>query len=75
MKHGRGCVRKAIASGLRGEQISAGKLAFQLRFFGFLRLIGELPCPAEKRSKAVMLANIPLAVLSFVLVSVFWWET
>ena len=33
---------------------------------------GELPHPAEKRSKAVMLAKVPLAVLSFALVSVFF---
>ena len=71
MKHGRVPARKAIASGLRGEQSSAGNLAFQLRFFGFLRLMGELPHPAERRSKAVMLAKVPLAVLSFALVGVF----
>ena len=40
--------------------------------FGFLRLMGDLPRPPLRRSKAVMLAKVPLAVLSFALVSVFF---
>ncbi len=67
MPHGR-----RFASGLRGGQKSASESAFQLRFFGVLRLMGEFLHPPEGRSNPVgllladaTLAKVPVAVVSF----------